>query len=54
MSSMEQELVRILWRQRVLATPDGVAWLTDLVRRGVKERDLGPWLESPASVPTVR
>jgi hypothetical protein len=41
-SKLEQEARRIRWRAQMLATPLGVERLTELVRAGVKERDLGP------------
>jgi hypothetical protein len=40
MSRIDSELRRILWRQRLLATPEGLAWLTAHARE--PERDLGP------------
>jgi hypothetical protein len=38
--TMARELVRILWRQRLLSTPGGLAWLIAHARE--RERDLGP------------
>jgi hypothetical protein len=37
---MDRELARILWRQALLATPEGLAWL--VVNARSKERDVGP------------
>lgn len=37
-----RELSRIYWRQWVLSFPSGVRWLSWLVRRRIKEQDLGP------------
>ncbi len=36
------ELRRIRWRQERLRTPEGVNELADRVRKGAKEKDLGP------------
>ena len=33
---------RIRWRQEVLKDPVGIAWLTEQVRQGAQEKDLGP------------
>ncbi len=37
---MAAELIRILWRQQMLATPEGLAFLVSVARR--KEQDVGP------------
>jgi len=42
MTALQREEVRILWRQALLATPEGQAWLIEQARKGTKERDLGP------------
>lgn len=41
------ELSRILWRQTVMSTTEGVDWLTKEVAKGAKERDLGPHRARP-------
>jgi len=40
--TMERELIRILWRQQMLRTEDGIVLLSARVRQGAKEKDLGP------------
>lgn len=41
--SSQRELARIQWRQQILSTPTGVAWLTDqAANRKTREKDLGP------------
>ena len=40
--SILAELRRILWRRELLMTQKGIDWLCDVVKKGAKEKELGP------------
>jgi hypothetical protein len=39
---LSQQVLRILWRQKILESPAGAKWLAEQVRAGAQEQHLGP------------